>query len=87
MPGATNMVKNSDKKKWVYSGYGIAFDRPASWNFGNGFAKNTIIFGADNSSSSHADNCKNNFLVLSEGPTYGINGSFGSRFILFKFPL
>ena len=24
--GATNIVKNSDKAKWVYSGYGIAFD-------------------------------------------------------------
>ena len=23
---ATNIVKNSDKNKWVYSGYGIAFD-------------------------------------------------------------
>ena len=22
----TNIVKNSDKSKWVYSGYGIAFD-------------------------------------------------------------
>ena len=26
-------------------------------------------------SSSHADNHKNNFLVLGEGATYGINGS------------
>ena len=24
--GATNIVKNSDKSKYVYSGYGIAFD-------------------------------------------------------------
>ena len=23
---ATNVVKNSDKDKWVYSGYGITFD-------------------------------------------------------------
>ena len=37
-----------------------------------------ISFGVDNSSSSHADNCNNNFLVLSEGPTLGIEGSFGS---------
>ena len=37
-----------------------------------------MIFGVDNSSSSRADNRKNNFLVLGEGPTYGINGSFES---------
>ena len=37
-----------------------------------------MIFGVDNSSSSHADNRKNNFLILGEGPTCGINGSFGS---------
>ena len=27
--------------------------------------------------SSHSDNRKNNFLRLSEGPIFGINGSFG----------
>ena len=32
----------------------------------------------NNSSSSHFDNRKNNLLILVEGPTYGINGSFGS---------
>ena len=37
-----------------------------------------MIFGTDNSSSSHADNCKNNFLVLGDGPAYGINESFGA---------
>ena len=31
------------------------------------------------SSSSHIDNHKINFLVLGEGPTYGINGSFASQ--------
>ena len=38
-----------------------------------------VNFGVDNSSSSHTDNCKNNFLVLGEGPTYGINGSFEKK--------
>ena len=37
-----------------------------------------IIFGVDNSSSSHSENGKNNFLVLGQGPTYGVNWSFGS---------
>ena len=36
-----------------------------------------IIIGVDNSSSSHSGNGKNNFLILGNGPTFGINGSFG----------
>ena len=62
-------------KKYVYSGYGIPFDSGGSWCFDNDFARNVIIFGVDNSSSSHSDNRKNNFLILGEVPTYGINGS------------
>ena len=37
------------------------------------------FFIVDDSLSSHADNCKNTFLVLSEGSTSGINGPFGSQ--------
>ena len=37
-----------------------------------------LIFGVDNISSCHPDNRKNNFLILGEGPTYGINRSFES---------
>ena len=44
--------------------------------FNNGTARNVIIFGADNSSSSHSNNRKNNFLLLGEVPPFGINGSF-----------
>ena len=36
------------------------------------------MFGADNSSSSHAVNTQNNFLVLGEGDMFGINGSYGA---------
>ena len=78
MFGATNIVNNSDTDKYVYSGYGIAFDGEGEWSFGNSIPRNVIIFGVDNSSSSHADNCKNNFLILDNGPTSGINGRFGS---------
>ena len=78
MFGATNIVKNSDQEKYVYSGYRTTFDSAGSWNFGNDFTGNAVIFEIDNSSSSHSDSRKNNFLVLGEGPTYGINGSFGS---------
>ena len=62
----------------MYSAYGIAIDGERSWKFGNELAKNVIIFSIHNSSLSHADNRKNNFLIFSEDPTYGINGSFGS---------
>ena len=50
---ATNIVKSSDKKKYVYSIYGIKFDSAGLWSFGNDIARNVIIFGVDNSSSSH----------------------------------
>ena len=42
--GATNVVENSDKEKYVYSGYGVTFDSGGSWSFDNDLAKNTIIF-------------------------------------------
>ena len=35
-----------------------------NWLFGNDFAKNVVIFGGDNFSSSHADIRKNKFLML-----------------------
>ena len=69
------MVKNSVKSKRVYSDYVIAFDGLCLWCFCNDFARNVIIFGVDNSSASLTDNCKNNFLVLGEGPNDDINGS------------
>ena len=76
--GATNIVK-----KWVYSGYGIAFDETSMWSFGNNYVlylcfRNVIIPAIDSSSSSHTDNCRNNSLVLSEGDTFGINGGLSA---------
>ena len=57
--GATDIVKNSDEEKYVYRGYRITFDSAGSSSFDNDFAKNVIIFGVDNSSSSsHSVNCK-----------------------------
>ena len=72
MFGANYIVKNRAKSKYVYIGYGIAFNGLGSWSFGNDFARNVIIFGVDNSSSSQADDCKINFLVLGEGSTISI---------------
>ena len=51
----------------MYSGYGIAFDGKGSWSFNDEFARNVIMFGVDNSSSSHTENCKNDFLILGDG--------------------
>ena len=48
----------------MYSGYEIVFHEAGSSNFGNDFTRNDAIFGVDNSSPSHDDNGKNNFLVL-----------------------
>ena len=47
--GVTSIVKTSD---------GIASDEKETQNFGNDFSRTFIIFGVDNSSSSHADNRK-----------------------------
>ena len=48
----------------TYSGYDIAFDSKESFsNPGAGYGKN-VIFGADLSSSVHANNRTNNILVL-----------------------
>ena len=49
--GATSVVKNSDKEKYIYSEYGITLDRTGSWSFDIDFARNVIFFGPDNSSS------------------------------------
>ena len=73
--GATSIAKNSEKEKYVYSDYGIIFDSAGAWRFDNDTARNIVIFGVD-SWSSYVDNHKNIFLVLGEGPTFGIVRSF-----------
>ena len=70
-------MKNSNKEKYACSGYGITFNSTDWWSFGNGSARNVMIFGLD-SLSSHADNSKNNFLILGLGPTFRNDGNFGS---------
>ena len=55
---AINKVKNNVIEKSVYSGYGIALDGAGKWSFDNDSAEVVIMFGVDNSSSSHTE--KNN---------------------------
>ena len=74
--GAVTLTKNADIDKYKYSGYGIGFDRHGEFSFGNtGFGRNCIIFRADLSSSSHANNKKNNILVLGKDFIQGINNT------------
>ena len=63
---------------YVCSGYGRTFDWKGEWSFVNYYARNVIVFCVDNSSPSHADNLKNNFLVLGEGNTFDINENLGA---------
>ena len=42
--GATNIVKNSEKEKYVYYGYRLTFDNACSWSSDNDFARNVIVF-------------------------------------------
>ena len=73
---AVSLTKNADIDKYKYSGYGIGFDRHGEFSFGNGLGKNCIIFGSDLSNiSSHANNKKNDILVLGKDFLQGINGT------------
>ena len=57
--GGIKWAKNTDPDKYVYTGYGIGFDsRLVSSLLGGSMEKNTIIFGADMSSSVQIDNKK-----------------------------
>ena len=63
-------MKNIDKSKCNYSGYGIGFDNHRTLSMpGGGFGKKVIILGVDLSFSGHVDYKKKDILILSEGPT------------------
>ena len=71
--GAVSLTKNADIDRYKYSGYGTGFDRLGEFSFGTrGFGRNVIIFGANMSSSVHANNKKNNILVLGKDLIQGI---------------
>ena len=68
------LTRNPNKSKFTYDGRVITSDRESFWSFENDAVRNIIIFGDDNSSSSHIDNPKNKFILSGEGPSEGING-------------
>ena len=71
--GAVTLTKNADIEKYGYSGYGIGFHRRSSFSFPSvRFGQNVLILGVDMSSSAHIDNEKKDILVLSNGPTQGL---------------
>ena len=48
--------ENADKSNFTYNSQGMPFDVKGMWICGNNFARNVVIFGADNASSPHTDN-------------------------------
>ena len=73
MFGAVKLTKNADVDKYGYSGYGVGFDKHESFSFpGTELGRNVIIFGVDRSSSTKVDNMKKDILILSKGPTQGL---------------
>ena len=75
MFGAVKLIKNADIDKYKYSGYGVGLDRRGEFSFGNRFGQNVITFGADMSSSVHANNKTKNILVLDKDFTQGLGNT------------
>ena len=74
------MNKNADIDRYVYSGYGIEFDRRSNFSFpGGGFGQNVLIFGADMSSSAQIDNKEKDILVLGKGSTQGLEHTLNAE--------
>ena len=100
--GEITLTKNADIDKYVYSRFGIGFDRRSSfWFPGVGCINfwSRFVFGVDMSCFTHIDNKKKDILVLEIGPTqalehaltaekiYSINFTVTKKKILFEFAL
>ena len=73
--GAASLTKDVDTDQYKYSGYGIRFDRKGEFSFNNRSGRNAIIFGADMSSSVHANNRTKNILVLGKDFVQGLDNT------------
>ena len=81
--GAMQITKNADTSKYNYKGYDICFDKGGQ--FGHTItesgsahttnARNVLIFGADMSFSTHANNRANNIYVMGEIFIQGIKNT------------
>ena len=74
--GSVKLVRNPVKYKFIYSGKKIVFVGDSLWSLDNDFFRNVVIFGADNTSSSHTKNKKNK--LSGEEPIDGINDKTGT---------
>ena len=55
--GAVKLTKNADIDEYKFSGYGIGFYSRGSFSHpSGGYGRNVVIFEADLSSSTHANN-------------------------------
>ena len=73
---SVRLTKNADIDKYKYSGHGTGFDLKGSFSHtSGGYGKNFIIFGADLSSSTHANNKATSILVLGKDFIQGIDGT------------
>ena len=72
--GAVKLTKHSDVDKYKYFGYGTGFDSRGSFTHPvGGYGRNDIVFGADLSSSTHANNKTRSILVLGKDFIQGID--------------
>ena len=96
MFGAVKLNSIAGPDKYGYSGNGIGFDARAQFSWAEGsWGKIVVSFGADDSFYVHVDNKWKDILVLSEGPTQGLDDTMkyyakypinftrtGNRFVL-----
>ena len=71
--GAVKVAKDVSTSNYKYVGYGICFDEGSNFSIGNiANGKNAIVLGCDANSSSHANNKKNNIIVLGKDFIQGL---------------
>ena len=74
--GSVKLTKNVDINKYKYSGYSIGFDSSGYFSHpSGGYGKHFIVFGADISSSAHANNKTRSLLVLGKDFIQGIDNT------------
>ena len=74
--GAVKLTKNTDIDKYKYSGYGIGFNSRGSFTHpSGGYGRNVIIFGADLSNSTHANNKTRSILPRGKDFIQGIDNT------------
>ena len=59
--GTVKLTRNAVKRKFTYIRRGVVFDRKGMLSFDNSTDRNIVIFGTDDTSSSHTDNQKKTF--------------------------